>query len=88
MEGNLSISEMEIRTGISFPEKLKKILTISRQENQDIFLQENEWYCFDKPFMIVCGSMEFAQKLYSDFRDFEDLMVIKPEFGLEEMEGE
>lgn len=71
--GNLSIEEIEKRIGIEIPKDLKEDLIKTRQENADTNkLKENEWHCFDIPFVFVCGSMNFAKKIFNVLNKFSD----------------
>lgn len=63
--GNLSVEQIEKRMGIEFPTELKTELVESRQHNADTSrLKPNEWHCFDRPFIMVCGSRELASKIF------------------------
>lgn len=63
--GNLEISEIESRLDVSFPDKLKEIMIKTKQESADTSkLGTNMWHCFDIPFVLVCGSMNFAKRIY------------------------
>ena len=71
MLGNLTIEEMEKRTGIPFPEDLKKLLELTHQ-NHATNIGENEWHCFDIPFVLVCGGMSLAQTIYNYLKEQTD----------------
>lgn len=61
--GNLSIEDIERRTGVRFPEELRDFMGNSRQEiATDI--AEGKWHCFDLPFIIVCGDSKTAETIY------------------------
>ncbi len=63
--GNLTIKDIENRLDVTFPEELITLLNDTRQVSADTsLLKDNEWHCFDIPFTIVCGSREFAMKIY------------------------
>jgi hypothetical protein len=66
--GNLSVEEMEKRSGVTFPDELKQLLNKTHQEHAtNIAL--GEWHCFDLPFVIVCGGMPLAQEIYDHLKD-------------------
>lgn len=77
--GNLTIPQIEERTGVTFPDELKQLLETCHQDNANK-LGENEWHCFDLPFVIVCGSMELARKIYEHLQpltgDFKETLGI------------
>ena len=63
MLGNLSVSQMENRMGISFPNDLKEILSKYHQEvATDI--KPGFWHCFDMPFTMVCGNQDIAELVH------------------------
>ena len=68
MLGNLSVPEMEKRSGVTFPEELKAILSETRQEDASN-IKPGRWHCFDAPFVLVCGGMELAQSIYDHLKD-------------------
>ena len=59
MLGNLTLSQIESRLGITLTEQERELLNPMRQENaQNIAI--DKWHCFDIPFMIVCGNKDTA----------------------------
>lgn len=73
--GNLTIEQMEARSGVAFPAELKEFMADSHQPAASN-VQPGKWHCFDLPFFLVCGDMETAQKIYgylspltSDFKE-------------------
>jgi len=62
--GNLTIEQMEARTGVTFSEELKNFLKETYQANATN-IAPNKWHCFDIPFTLVCGDMQIAQKIYN-----------------------
>ena len=67
--GNLSITRMEDRMGIKFPEPFRTELGKTKQESADTSkLKKDGWHCFDMPFTLVCGSMEFAQNIADELK--------------------
>ena len=67
--GNLSIEEMEHRSGVNFPEILKEYMGSRRQESAED-VQQGKWHCFDIPFVLVCGDMETAVEIHSHLKEF------------------
>ena len=59
MLGNLSLKQIEERTGISISSEDKKILGEMRQDRAEN-IAFGKWHCFDLPFMIVCGDKPTA----------------------------
>ena len=58
--GNLSISQMENRMGITFPDDLKEILSKYHQDTATD-IKPGFWHCFDMPFTMVCGNQDIAE---------------------------
>jgi hypothetical protein len=67
--GNLSIDEIEKRSGVNFPEKLRDYMEPRRQEAASN-VEKGKWHCFDIPFVLVCGDMETATEIYSHLKEF------------------
>ena len=63
MLGNLTVEDMERRSGVAFPEELKAILKDTHQANATN-IAKGKWHCFDIPFTLVVGGMAFAQDIY------------------------
>lgn len=63
MLGNLSIKEIEKRLGIDFPIECINFMQKTKQETATN-IKKNKWHCFDIPFVLVCGNIEIAQKIY------------------------
>jgi hypothetical protein len=66
--GNLTVAEMEKRSGVVFPEELKTLLEKTHQDDAK-YIELRQWHCFDLPFVLVCGSMSFAQEIYDQLKD-------------------
>lgn len=62
MLGNLSLKQIEERTGIIVSSEDMEILGEMRQEKADN-IASGKWHCFDLPFMIVCGDRQTAEKV-------------------------
>ena len=67
MLGNLTVQQMEQRAGVVFSEELKTLLNETHQESATN-IAEGKWHCFDLPFVLVCGGMPFAQKVYDQLK--------------------
>lgn len=71
MLGNLTESQIEKRLGIEFPEEIKEFMRKthqSRAENVEI----GKWHCFDIPFVMVCGDMDTATKIFKSLEPLSD----------------
>ena len=62
MLGNLTVRQIEDRTGIKFSDKDVAELNEMRQEKAEN-IESGKWHCFDLPFMIVCGDKPTAEKI-------------------------
>ena len=62
MLGNLTLKQIEERTGISVPDDDRAELNGMRQEKAEN-IAPGKWHCFDLPFMIVCGDKPTAEKV-------------------------
>lgn len=67
--GNLSIAEMEKRSGVDFPQELKDYMNPRKQESASN-IAKGKWHCFDIPFVLVCGDMETATEIHSHLKAF------------------
>ena len=67
--GNLSIDEMEKRSGVDFRQELKDYMEPRRQQSAGN-IKQGMWHCFDIPFVLVCGDMETATEIYRHLKDF------------------
>ncbi len=63
MLGNLTVDQMEKRSGIEWPDALKQFLS-DRHQPAASNIAPGKWHCFDLPFQLVCGDMETAQTVY------------------------
>lgn len=61
--GNLTIEQMESRSGVEFPAALKEYMA-DRHQPAASNIAAGKWHCFDIPFQLVCGDMETAQTVY------------------------
>jgi len=67
--GNLSVAEIEKRSGVEFPPELKAYMEPRRQQNASN-IEKGRWHCFDIPFVLVCGDMETATKIHNHLKEF------------------
>jgi len=65
--GNLTIEQMEKRTGVEWPSELRTLLA-DRHQDRATDIAPGKWHCFDLPFFLVCGDMETAQTVYDHLR--------------------
>ncbi len=65
--GNLSIEDIERRSGVEFPQELRDYMADRKQESASN-VQPGKWHCFDMPFVLVCGDMQTAQDIYKQLR--------------------
>lgn len=68
MLGNLTVEEIEKRTGIDFPEDIRKYMNENHQPSASN-VQKGKWHCFDIPFNLVCGDIETATKIFNSVKD-------------------
>lgn len=69
--GNLSVTALQERIGITFPKDLIDFMIETHQPNAKE-VKKGQWHCFDIPFNILCGDMETAQKIYDALKDKVD----------------
>lgn len=67
--GNLSINEIEKRSGVEFPKELKDYMEPTRQQSASN-IKKGEWHCFDIPFVLVCGDMQTATEIHGHLKEF------------------
>lgn len=68
MLGNLTVSQIEKRLGIEFPEEIRKFMTKNHQPEANNIVK-GKWHCFDMPFNLVCGDIETATKIFNSVKD-------------------
>ena len=77
--GNLSIEEIELRSGVEFPQELKDYMADKKQESASN-IAEGKWHCFDIPFVLVCGGRSMAENIYKYLapmsKDFKEPLQI------------
>lgn len=72
--GNLTVQKIEKRLGIVLTDDEKNFLNSTYQAKAEK-IAKDKWHCFDIPFNIVCGSMEFATKVYEVLKPYSDKML-------------
>ena len=68
MLGNLNTEQIEKRLGITFPEEIKEFMRRTHQSRAEN-IEKGKWHCFDMPFVLVCGDMEIATKIFNSLKD-------------------
>lgn len=71
MLGNQSVSQIEKRLGIEFPEEIREFMKKTHEPNASN-IPTGKWHCFDIPFNIVCGDIETATKIFNSVKDMSD----------------
>ena len=67
MLGNLSVSQIEKRLGIEFPEDIREFMKQTHQAEASN-IGKGKWHCFDIPFVLVCGDMQTATKIFEGLK--------------------
>ena len=69
--GNLSVKQIEERTGITLSDTDREYMNTNRQEEvNNTALKKGKWHCFDMPFMIVTHDKKTAdiyKKLFEKY---------------------
>ena len=68
MLGDLSVSQIEKRLGVDFPNEIRELMKSTHQANASN-IAKGKWHCFDIPFNIVCGDMEIATKIFNSVKE-------------------
>ena len=68
MLGNLSVSQIEKRLGIDFPQEIRELMNQTHQADATN-IAPGKWHCFYIPFNLVCGDMEIATKIFNSVKD-------------------
>lgn len=79
--GNLSVNEIEKRIGINFPEDIREFMNSTREMSAQK-TPAGKWHCFDIPFMLVCGDIETAKKIYNSVKDQSEKIKEPLQIGL------
>lgn len=83
MLGNMSVSDIEKRIGIEFPEEIREFMEKTQQNNASK-VEPGKWHCYDMPFNIVCGDMEIATKIFNSVKDRGSECKVPLQFSLQE----
>lgn len=80
--GNLTIEQMESRTGVRFPDELRTFLR-DRHQSEASDIKAGKWHCFDLPFLLVCGDLKTAQQIYDHLSPLAASFAQPLEIGLQ-----
>lgn len=61
--GNLSVTDIEKRAGVTFPAALHDFMSGRKQEEASK-IAHGKWHCFDLPFVLVCGDIDTAKRIH------------------------
>lgn len=62
MLGNLTLKQIEERTGVIVSDEDRVELNNMRQEKAEN-IASGKWHCFDLPFIMMCGDKPTAEKV-------------------------
>ena len=82
MLGDLTVEQIEQRLGIALSDEEREFMRKTRQLVA-ANVKEGKWHCFDMPFMIVAGGMDFAGKLNEMLMPYADQMKCQIQIGVE-----
>lgn len=82
MLGDLAVEQIERRLGITLSYDERELMSNTRQEIAEN-IQIGRWHCFDIPFMIVAGGMEFAAILNEILTPYAKQMKCQIQIGVE-----
>lgn len=68
MLGNQTVSQIEKRLGIEFPEDIREFMKQTHQPEANN-IAKGKWHCFDIPFNLVCGDIETATTIFNSVKD-------------------
>jgi hypothetical protein len=68
MLGNLTVKQIENRLGIGFPEDIREFMILNHEPNASR-TPINKWHCFDIPFILVCGNIDTATKIFDSVKN-------------------
>lgn len=81
MLGNQSVSQIEKRLGIEFPEEIREFMKQTHQDSASN-ITKGKWHCFDIPFVLVCGDMDTASKIFNSVKHRSDECKERLQFSL------
>ena len=73
MLGDLDVSNIEKRLGITLEDNDRETLISMRQHDAQN-IQPGKWHCFVIPFMILCGDIETCQTVCEILRPYSGVM--------------
>lgn len=82
MLGNQSVSQIEERLGIEFPEDIREFMKQTHQAEASN-IAKGKWHCFDIPFNLVCGDVEIATKIFNSVKDKSSECKCQLQFSLQ-----
>jgi len=68
MLGNLDVTQIEKRLGIEFPNEIREFMSENHQASASN-IKKGKWHCYDIPFVMVCGDVDTATKIYNSVKD-------------------
>jgi len=74
--GNLSVTDIERRSGITFSDEARKFLNVTHSPNAD--LSNGEWHCFDMPYQMTINEEslpEFEEKVFPFLRQGKPIQI-------------
>ena len=80
--GNLTVSQLEKRLGITLTDDERQFLIGTNQEKAEN-IKPDKWHCFDLPFNLVCGSREFAIKVCEILKPYSNKMITQLRISIE-----
>lgn len=81
MLGNLTVPEIEKRSGVEFSKELKQLMEGTHQPEASN-IADGKWHCFDIPFTLVCGGIPIAQQIYDHLKADSSKFVERLEIAL------
>ena len=82
MLGSLSVSQIENRLGIEFPDEIKEFMKKNHNPSATN-IAKGKWHCFDIPFVMVCGDLDVATKIYESVKDKSDQCKESLQFSIQ-----
>ena len=67
MLGNLTVNKIEERLGIVFPDEIREFMKSTHQPEANN-VAKGKWHCFDIPFVLVCGDIDIATKIFDSVK--------------------
>lgn len=83
MLGNLSLEEIEKRAGVEFPKKVKELLENTREQNCNSVKGRRVWHCYDIPFSLIVGQMDFAKEIYEELKPLNNQFKQQMQIGID-----